>query len=136
MEWSDGTLCGRTFRLRQEFWRQPPDLPCCLTHLSILTVMWPLLFVLAILFISRFTEGYIYGIVAAIAAVIEVNYIFTYPYFEFNFTITGYPADFCDDAGSVFERQCPDHSDQAAGTDPVGSGKREDAGKSHAGGFP
>ena len=47
----------------------------------------PLLFVLAILFISRFTEGYIYGIVAAIAAVIEVNYIFTYPYFEFNFTI-------------------------------------------------
>ena len=54
----------------------------------------PLLFVLAILFISRFTEGYIYGIVAAIAAVIEVNYIFTYPYFEFNFTITGYPLTF------------------------------------------
>lgn len=54
----------------------------------------PLLFVLAILFISRFTEGYIYGIVASVAAVIEVNYIFTYPYFEFNFTITGYPLTF------------------------------------------
>lgn len=83
-----------------------------------------------------FYGRYIYGIVAAIAAVIEVNYIFTYPYFEFNFTITGYPLTFVTMLAVSFERQCPDHSDQAAGTDPAGSGKREDAGKSHAGGFP
>ena len=54
----------------------------------------PLLFVLAVLFISRFTDGYGYGIFSAMAAVIAVNYIFTYPYFAFNFTITGYPLTF------------------------------------------
>ncbi|HIY55035.1 MAG TPA: DUF4118 domain-containing protein [Candidatus Dorea merdavium] len=54
----------------------------------------PLLFVLAVLFISRFTDGYGYGIFSAMASVIAVNYIFTYPYFAFNFTITGYPLTF------------------------------------------
>ena len=54
----------------------------------------PLLFVLAVLFISRFTDRYGYGIFSAMAAVIAVNYIFTYPYFAFNFTITGYPLTF------------------------------------------
>ena len=54
----------------------------------------PLLFVLAVLFISRFTDGYGYGIFSAMASVIAVNYIFTYPYFAFNFTITGYPLNF------------------------------------------
>ena len=54
----------------------------------------PLLFVLAVLFISRFTDGYGYGIFSAMAAVVAVNYIFTYPYFAFNFTITGYPLTF------------------------------------------
>lgn len=54
----------------------------------------PLLFVLAVLFISRFTDGYGYGIFSAMTAVIAVNYIFTYPYFAFNFTITGYPLTF------------------------------------------
>ena len=54
----------------------------------------PLVFVLAILLISRFTESYFYGMVASIIAVIEVNYIFTYPYFHFNFTLSGYPLTF------------------------------------------
>lgn len=54
----------------------------------------PLLFVLAVLFISRYTDGYLYGIAASFAAVIGVNYMFTYPYMEFNFTITGYPLTF------------------------------------------
>ncbi len=54
----------------------------------------PLLFVLAVLFISRFTDGYIYGIAASAAAIICVNYVFTYPYFEINFTLTGYPLTF------------------------------------------
>ncbi len=54
----------------------------------------PLLFVLAVLFVSRFTQGYVCGIVASMIAVVEVNYIFTYPYFEINFTLTGYPLTF------------------------------------------
>ena len=54
----------------------------------------PMLFVLAVLFISLLTDGYVYGIIASMAAVIGVNYIFTYPYFALNFTITGYPMTF------------------------------------------
>ena len=54
----------------------------------------PLLFVLAVLMISRYTDGYLYGIFASMIAVIGVNYAFTYPYFAFNFTITGYPITF------------------------------------------
>lgn len=54
----------------------------------------PLLFVLAVLFISRCTDGYIYGIVASMIAVVGVNYVFTYPYFAIDFTITGYPVTF------------------------------------------
>ena len=54
----------------------------------------PLLFVLAVLFISRFTDGYLYGIVASMIAVVGVNYVFTYPYFEINFNLAGYPLTF------------------------------------------
>ena len=49
------------------------------------------LFLLAVFLISRFTNGYFYGIVAGLASVLAVNYIFTFPYFAFNFTISGYP---------------------------------------------
>ena len=54
----------------------------------------PLIFVLAVLCVSRFTSGYLYGIVASVLAVVGVNFVFTYPYFELNFTITGYPLTF------------------------------------------
>lgn len=54
----------------------------------------PLIFVLAVLCVSRFTTGFVYGILASIIAVIAVNYVFTFPYFELNFTITGYPLTF------------------------------------------
>ena len=54
----------------------------------------PLIYVFAVLLISRFTNGYLYGVFAAIASVVCVNYIFTYPYFEFDFTIAGYPITF------------------------------------------
>lgn len=54
----------------------------------------PLIYVLAVLLISRFTDGYLYGVFAAIAAVVCVNYIFTYPYFAVDFTIAGYPITF------------------------------------------
>lgn len=54
----------------------------------------PLLFVLAVLLISRFTDSYFYGMFASVVAVIEVNYIFTYPYFNLDFTLSGYPLTF------------------------------------------
>ena len=54
----------------------------------------PLLFVLAVLCVSRFTHGYIYGIIASVLAVIGVNYAFTYPYFVLDFSLTGYPLTF------------------------------------------
>jgi len=54
----------------------------------------PLVFVLAVLLIARFTDGYFYGLFATFASVFGVNYAFTYPYFEFNFTLTGYPFTF------------------------------------------
>ena len=54
----------------------------------------PLIFVLAVLCVSRFTDGYAYGIIASVIGVIGVNYVFTYPYFKLNFTITGYPLTF------------------------------------------
>jgi two-component system sensor histidine kinase KdpD len=54
----------------------------------------PLIFVLTVLIVSRLTEGYFYGIFTSVAAVFGVNYVFTYPYFAFNFTISGYPITF------------------------------------------
>lgn len=54
----------------------------------------PMVFVLAVLLTARITEGYFYGMFASIASVFGVNYAFTYPYFEFNFTLTGYPFTF------------------------------------------
>ncbi len=54
----------------------------------------PLIFVLAVVIISRLTNGYFWGVIASFAAVFGVNYAFTYPYFEFNFTISGYPLTF------------------------------------------
>ena len=51
----------------------------------------PLIFVLAVLCVSRFTHGYLYGIVCSVAAVFGVNYAFTYPYFKLDFSLTGYP---------------------------------------------
>ena len=44
-------------------------------------------FVLAIFLISLFTDGYLYGVISAIIAVLMINYAFTFPFFEFNFTI-------------------------------------------------
>ncbi len=49
-----------------------------------------LIFVLAVLLISRLTDGYIYGVAAAVFSVFAVNYAFTYPFFAFNFTLSGY----------------------------------------------
>ena len=54
----------------------------------------PMVFMLAVLLTARITDGYIYSLAASVVSVFGVNYAFTYPYFEFNFTITGYPFTF------------------------------------------
>jgi len=51
-------------------------------------------FVLVVLLVSRFTNGYLFGFIAAVLGVVCVNYVFTYPYFELDFTIAGYPLSF------------------------------------------
>ena len=53
-----------------------------------------LIFELAVVLVSRFTDGYLFGLMAAVISVIGINYIFTYPYYAFNFTISGYPLTF------------------------------------------
>jgi len=47
----------------------------------------PSLFVLAVFLISMLTNGYLFGIAAALSSVLAVNFAFTFPFFEFNFTI-------------------------------------------------
>ncbi len=52
------------------------------------------LFVLAVAVVSRWTEGYFWGIFSSFFGLFCVNYAFTYPYWQFNFTMTGYPLTF------------------------------------------
>lgn len=58
------------------------------------SVTVPLVFVLAVLLTAWRTEGYFYSVFASLVAVFAINYVFTYPYFAFNFTLTGYPVTF------------------------------------------
>lgn len=65
-----------------------------LQPLSATDVHVPMIFVLAVLLISLSTSGYLYGTLAAFVGVLGVNWAFTYPYYELNFSITGYPLTF------------------------------------------
>lgn len=53
-----------------------------------------LVYILALVIVSRYTLGYLYGIISCLFAVVCINYLFTYPYFAINFTLTGYPITF------------------------------------------
>ncbi len=53
-----------------------------------------LIFVLAVVLISRMTKGYLYGLAASIVSMFCINYFFTYPYSRFDFTLSGYPISF------------------------------------------
>lgn len=54
----------------------------------------PLIFVLVVLVVSLMTDGYFYGILAALTSVVTVNFAFTYPYAKMDFSIYGYPLTF------------------------------------------
>lgn len=53
-----------------------------------------LIYILTVILISYHTDKYRYGILAAIGSVFCINYLYTYPFYEFNFTMTGYPFTF------------------------------------------
>jgi len=53
-----------------------------------------LVYILALIIIVRFTDGYFPGLFSSVVAVICVNFLFTYPYYELNFTLAGYPITF------------------------------------------
>lgn len=53
-----------------------------------------LIYITAVVMIARFTTGYFFGILASLVSVVGINFLFTYPYFEVNFTLTGYPVTF------------------------------------------
>lgn len=52
-----------------------------------------LIYILTIILISYHTDKYRYGILAAICSVFFIN-LLTYPFFEFNFAMSGYPVTF------------------------------------------
>lgn len=53
-----------------------------------------MLYTLGVFIITRYTDGYIYGVMFAFASVLAVNFFFTYPYQDFNFTLEGYQVTF------------------------------------------
>lgn len=51
-------------------------------------------YMLALVLISCLTPNYVYGIIASVASVMCVNFMFTTPYFKLNFILAGYPITF------------------------------------------
>ena len=51
-------------------------------------------FILAVALIARLTDGYLWGIAASLMGTFCVNYMFTYPFWQFDVTLTGYPLTF------------------------------------------
>ncbi|MGN1206320.1 MAG: DUF4118 domain-containing protein [Eubacterium sp.] len=47
----------------------------------------PAVMAMAVFFVSRFTDGFIYGIVASLLSVLVLNFAFDFPYFAFDFSI-------------------------------------------------
>lgn len=47
----------------------------------------PAIFTVSVFITTLLTHGYLYGVVASLVSVLAVNYVFTFPYFKFNFTI-------------------------------------------------
>ena len=62
-----------------------------MTEMTINVIMF---YTVALLFITRWTDGYVPGIFAAFFSVIFINYLFTYPYWQLNFILDGYPITF------------------------------------------
>lgn len=53
-----------------------------------------LFYIIGIITIARYTDGYFYGVLASVFGVIFINCFFTYPYFHINFSLPDYPFTF------------------------------------------
>ncbi|WP_298838760.1 DUF4118 domain-containing protein [Clostridium sp.] len=53
-----------------------------------------IVFILGVLFVARNTEGYVYGVLAAIIGVLAFNFFFTIPYYSFLVYRSDYPVTF------------------------------------------
>ncbi|MGN0157683.1 MAG: DUF4118 domain-containing protein [Brotaphodocola sp.] len=53
-----------------------------------------IIYVLTVMLVAKYTTGYVPGIIASLFGVVCVNYVFTYPYMNLNFTLDGYPVTF------------------------------------------
>ena len=53
-----------------------------------------IVFILGVLFVSRSTDGYVYGILAAVIGVLSFNFFFTIPYYSFSAYRADYPVTF------------------------------------------
>ncbi len=53
-----------------------------------------LIYTLGLIFTTLNTTGFIFGLIFAVSSVVCINYFFSYPYFEPNFTMSGYPVTF------------------------------------------
>lgn len=88
-------------------------LACILHAIDANDTFVPMLFITAVFMVSRYTDGYLLGILSSVMGVILANYIFTYPYFAFDFTISGYPLTFlCMLATSVMTSTMTTHIKQ------------------------
>lgn len=56
-------------------------------HIFVSTTIAPLMFALACFVVSLTTAGYVYGVAASLVSTFALNFAFTFPYFELNFTI-------------------------------------------------
>ena len=74
----------------------------CVTAVSLLfreivanpDVNLTMFYILGIVIVARYTVGYVWGFLFAIASVFSINYFFTYPYHNFDMTLEGYPITF------------------------------------------
>lgn len=53
-----------------------------------------MIFILSVLMVSRFTDGYLYGVLASVLSVLTFNFFFVEPYYTFNAIQVGYPITF------------------------------------------
>ena len=53
-----------------------------------------MIYVLGLFLVARYTDGYIFGLLFAVSSVVSVNFFFTYPYQDLNFTMEGYQVTF------------------------------------------
>lgn len=53
-----------------------------------------MIYVLGLFLVARYTDGYLFGLLFAVCSVVCVNFFFTYPYRNLNFTIEGYQVTF------------------------------------------